>query len=89
MKSAPTVAVPYARRLSGGQAWSVIFGFVFLHEMTCREEQLLSEAVDRGLERHPYLTYSLFAVTVAHLLNRLPNKLDPYWWVWKVTKGNV
>ncbi len=69
-------AVP--RALSGEKAWAVIFGFVFLHDATCQDKQLLSEAVDRALDKHPVLTYAFIAVTVGHLLNWLPTQLDPY-----------
>jgi hypothetical protein len=39
---------------------------------------MLSEAVDRGLERHPSLVYGFVGATAAHLLNLLPNRVDPY-----------
>lgn len=74
--------------LSGSQAWLVIAGFVFAHDLTCPKGQLLSEAVDRGLEKHPVLTTAAIAVTAAHLLNRLPIQLDPFHWLWQFTKGN-
>lgn len=75
--------------LTGEQAWAAIAGFVLVHELSCREGQLLSEAVDRGVVKRPLLTYLAVLTTTAHLLNWLPKKLDPYWWVWELTKkGN-
>jgi uncharacterized membrane protein YozB (DUF420 family) len=58
--------------------WAVIAAMVVYHEFACDEGELLSEAVDRGLQKSPVLIYSFVAVTVAHLLNWLPEKYDPY-----------
>ncbi|MGW6624258.1 DUF7427 family protein [Nocardia sp. NPDC055002] len=58
--------------------WAVLFGLVVYHEVACDDGELLSEGVDRALEKHPLLVYGFVAVTVAHLLNWLPNKADPY-----------
>lgn len=70
------IVVP--RALSAERAWAAIFSFVLLHELTCQPGQLLSEGVDRALVKQPVLTYGFTAVTVAHLLNLLPPRLDPY-----------
>lgn len=75
------------RALSARYGWAAIIAFVFYHDFCCAEGELLSQGVDRGLEKHPILVTAAVGVTAAHLLNRLPNKLDPLWWVWKVTKG--
>lgn len=58
--------------------WALIFGLVVLHEFTCSDGELLSEEVDRMLQKHPVATYAFTLVTVAHLLNRLPTSVDPY-----------
>lgn len=58
--------------------WAVIFGLVVLHEFTCSEGELLSEEVDRMLDKYPLATYAFTAITVAHLLNWLPPTIDPY-----------
>ncbi|WP_438501655.1 DUF7427 family protein [Mycobacteroides abscessus] len=72
-KSAPTV-----RALSGNGMWAAIAAAVLYHEINCREGELLSEAVDRGLAKHPVPIYVLVLVTAAHLLNWLPSQTDPY-----------
>ena len=47
----------------------------------------------RGLKNHPVLVYGLITVTAAHLLNWIPLKFDPYWWIYliyqTITKGYV
>jgi hypothetical protein len=61
--------------------WMLIASTVVWHEFACPDEELLSKAVDRGLERGPVsrvLIYGFTAVTVGHLLNWLPTKYDPY-----------
>ncbi|MBF6428668.1 hypothetical protein IU440_28745 [Nocardia cyriacigeorgica] len=64
--------------MTGKQAWAVIFGLVVFHEVVCDDGQLLSEEVDRALEKHPVLVYLFTLVTVAHLLNWLHPRVDPY-----------
>lgn len=84
MKSARRVRALSARRM-----WLVIWSLVMYHELFCEPEQLLSEGVDRALEKHPVLVYSFVAVTVAHLLNRLPTRVDPYTWGLLITKKGI
>ena len=77
--------------LSGLRMWQLIFAAVVYHEATCDKRQLLSEEADRQVEKHPVLVYGFTAITVAHLLNWLPPKYDPYHLGWfvinKFTKG--
>lgn len=61
--------------------WTVIGLAVAYHELSAPNGELLSEGVDRALEDHPVLTYSLITITAAHLLNQLPPKADPYAWI--------
>ena len=75
------VSIWTARRvrvLSAEQMWVLIWGLVVYHELFCPPGQLLSEGVDRAIEKHPKLVYSFTEVKVAHVLNRLPTKADPY-----------
>jgi len=58
--------------------WLLLAVAVLYHEIACEDGELLSEEVDRQLVKHPILTVVFGAVTVAHLYNLLPNKIDPY-----------
>lgn len=58
--------------------WSVIGVVVIVAELIAPPDQLLSEGVDRGLERHPVLVHAAILITAGHLLNMLPTQLDPY-----------
>lgn len=73
------------KSLSGSQMWGAIAIAVAYHELTCKEGHLLSEAVDRALDKGPISRAVVFlavTVTAGHLLNLLPPKLDPYQWVY-------
>lgn len=39
---------------------------------------MLSEGVDRGLESHRWATAAAIGVTAMHLLNVLPQNVDPF-----------
>lgn len=71
--------------------WVAIGLAVLYHEFSCADGELLSEEVDRQLVKRPLIVYGLIAVTVAHLLNRLPQQLDPFHWVYltnhHITRG--
>lgn len=59
--------------------WLVLAAAVIYHEICCDRGELLSEEVDRQLVKHPILTVLFGAVTIGHLYNLLPNKIDPYY----------
>jgi hypothetical protein len=73
-----TKNAPLERALSAKRMWVLLFGLVVYHEAVCKDGELLSEEVDRALEKHPALVYLFTLVTVAHLLNWLPPTIDPY-----------
>lgn len=65
-------------RITAGHLWLTLAGTVTLLEVIAPDGQLLSEGVDRGLERHPVLVRAAILITAAHLLNWLPERLDPF-----------
>ena len=70
----------------GSRMWSVIAVLVAYHEIVCLEGELLSEVVDRALEKHPVAVRAFILITAAHLINWLPKKLDPYYGLAVITK---
>ncbi len=64
--------------IRAGHLWLALAGVVTALEIVAPEGELLSEGVDRGLERHPLLVRAAIIVTAAHLLNLLPERFDPY-----------
>lgn len=75
--------------LTAKRAWTAIGVGVLAYEMVAPEGELLSEGVDRALEHDigRYLTVGAVAVTACHLLNLLPEKLDPIHQVANKTRG--
>jgi hypothetical protein len=64
--------------LNARDAWLAIGAFVLVYELACPKGELLSEGVDRALERHKYLTVGAIGVTALHLVNVLPSSVDPF-----------
>ena len=65
---------------SAERAWVALGVGVLAYELMAEDGELLSHQVDRWLEAHPVLTSAAVTITAAHLLNILPQRLDP--WVW-------
>lgn len=65
------------RRVRGEHAWAALGVAVVVYEVLAPPGELLSEAVDRFLERHPWATRATVGIVALHLLNLLPNKVDP------------
>jgi len=64
---------------TGTLAWGALVAGICVYEYYAPEGQLLSEAVDRGLE-HPVgriLIPLAVGATALHLCNALPNRIDP------------
>lgn len=76
-------------RLSGEQGVAVLALLALIHELLAQENQLLSHAFDRWLEKHPRLVWAVVLVTVLHLLNVMPPKIDPYHRVGTKKKRNL
>ena len=66
-----------ARKADPG--WIAIGVFVAGHNVlhAGRGDEMLSEAMDRYLLRHPLLTHTAVVLVALHLLNRLPAWADP------------
>jgi hypothetical protein len=61
------------------KAWLGLGAYVVAIEVCAPEGELLSQAVDRWLEKHPARTVSALTITgiALHLLNLFPEKCDP------------
>ena len=63
---------------SAEKAWMCLIGAVSLYDITCPKGETLSEGVDRALDKHRIITTTAIGITALHLLNVLPDKLDPF-----------
>lgn len=64
--------------ITGERAWLVLAVAVALYEIAAPKDQLLSEAVDRWLAKRPWMTRAVVVLTAAHLLNLIPQRVDPF-----------
>jgi len=60
-------------------AWAVLGASVAAYEYFAPQDELLSQAVDRALERPVarFLVMGAIGATALHLLNVLPERVDP------------
>lgn len=59
-------------------AWGALVGGVVAYDLFAPQGETLSEGVDRALEsRFKYVAMGAIAVTAAHLINAIPEQLDP------------
>lgn len=59
------------------KAWLALGVGVAAYEIACPRGELLSEGVDRYLKRRPWTTHVVVVGLALHLLNLLPESLDP------------
>ena len=60
------------------KAWLAMGAGIIAYEALCPKGELLSEGVDRALDKHPILTRALIGTTALHLVNMLPEAIDPF-----------
>ncbi|BAD58785.1 DUF7427 family protein [Nocardia farcinica] len=68
----------YRSRIRSWHLWLVVGVVVVACEAIAPPGELLSEGVDRALEKHPLLTRAAIGVTARHLTNDLPAAVDPF-----------
>lgn len=59
-------------------AWLSVFGHILALELIARDGELLSEAADRYMRAHPWITRIAVYGTAVHLTNQIPEKMDPW-----------
>lgn len=75
--------------LTAKRMWGAIGASVLAYELACPENELLSEGVDRALDsRYSTVVRVGVAVTALHLVNLLPERIDPFHQGLKLIKGN-
>lgn len=71
------------------KAWAVLGAGIMAYELACPDGQTLSEGVDRALERRKWPTIAAIGLTALHLVNALPEQLDPFSRVLKTIKETL
>lgn len=59
------------------KAWAALVGGVILYDALCPRGETLSEGYDSFIDRHPAVAWAATALTAAHLLNIIPETIDP------------
>lgn len=73
----PGCRIGRLERVRGEQAWFALAVLIVGYEILAAPGELLSEAVDRFLARHPIVTRAAIIGVALHLANALPDRVDP------------
>lgn len=65
-------------QITAERAWLGLIGGIAIYEAIAPKNHLLSEGVDRMIEKHPVATRAVIGYTAAHLMGLLPEKFDAY-----------
>jgi hypothetical protein len=63
--------------MTATRGWAAVLALAGLYEVLAPEGELLSEGVDRALEKRKALTVSAIGLVSLHLCNLIPEKYDP------------
>lgn len=63
--------------LKASRGWAGLTGLILAYECLAPRGELLSEGVDRALEKHPIATTVGVGYIACHLLNLVPPYADP------------
>jgi hypothetical protein len=63
--------------LTAKRAWQALAAGVVAYELMCPSGELMSEGADRAIDRYPILTKTAIGLTALHLMNALPDNMDP------------
>lgn len=75
--------------VTANEAWLALGAGILAYELIAPPGQLLSESVDRGLEKHPLLTTVVIGYTALHLANLLPKNADLFHHVFRRARGEM
>jgi hypothetical protein len=59
-------------------AWASFVAAEWIYSISCPRGELLSEASERYIDRHPVIVRSVIIATALHLAKMLPRRLDIY-----------
>lgn len=71
----------------GSIAWIAVLGGILTYEALAPHEELMSEAVDRALERYPWTTRIAITYLGLHLANLMPPQIDPLYQLGKLRRS--
>ena len=72
--------------MQGDRAWVILGCGVVAYELVAADEELLSEAADRWMVRHPWLVRAVAFLLAAHVANAIQPRYDPVHRLFVVTR---
>lgn len=63
-------------KVTAERAWAAMGVGILAYEATCPPGELLSEGVDRAIEKHPIIVPVLIGAVALHLANKIPERWD-------------
>lgn len=70
----------------GDTAWVVLGAGILAYELAAVPDELMSDAADRWMVRHPWLVRAVAFTVAAHVANTIPNTLDPLHWLFRAKR---
>lgn len=67
--------------IKGEHSWLILFLVVAVLDLLARDQQTLSHATQRSMEKHPFFTTAVVVVTSVHLVfghTRHYSRVDPF-----------
>lgn len=64
-----------------GKAWVALIVGVVLWDVLCEPGEMMSEASARYAKAHPVMAYLVIGSVAAHLVDRIPKRVDPIHWI--------
>lgn len=68
------------------KAWVTLGVGVLAYEIAADEGELFSDAADRWMLSHPWITRAVVASVAMHLCNAIPDSCDPLHWLFGVKR---
>ena len=72
--------------LTASNGWKALMAAIAVYEVACAEEELLSRGFDRLMVRHPVWPRVVVLAFALHLINWIPQRVDPVSKLFHVTR---
>lgn len=65
-------------QITAKNSWLALGAGVLAYELVCPSGELLSEGIDRAIDKYPKAVPFAIGYTALHLMNMLPKEVDAY-----------
>lgn len=74
---------------AGAKAWLTLAAGIIVYELGAEQDELLSEAADRAMLRHPWIVRAVALMLACHVANISPQRLDPIHWLFSLKRRDA